>query len=69
MASFSLNNTQTRRAACSDKGLQSLRVSAQLFASSDKLDKAAGLLEEITKAEPSDDSAWQNLVGSCFFCQ
>ena len=46
----------------SDKSLQSLRGAAQLFAGSDRLDKAAGLLDEITRAEPSDDSAWQNLV-------
>ena len=63
--------TKPRRAltavsACSDNSLQSLRGAAQLFASSDRLDKAAGLLDEITKAEPSDDSAWQNLVSSPF---
>ena len=47
---------------CSDKSLQSLRGAAQLFAGSDRLDKAAELLGEITRAEPSDDGAWQNLV-------
>ena len=60
------HSSLTAMPACSDHSLQSLRGAAQLFASSDRLDKAAGLLDEITKAEPSDDSAWQNLVSSPF---
>ena len=39
-----------------------LRQASQMYASAGDYSHAADLLGELTKADPSDDTLWQNLV-------
>ena len=45
-----------------------LRQACQMYASAGDYSHAADLLGELTKAEPSDDTLWQNLVRASPFC-
>ena len=54
----------TQRAWAHRSQTAQLRQASQLFASAGNYERAAGLLTELTKGDPADDTLWQNLVRS-----